>query len=323
MIINMQSGGVIPERILDAQNITPSTEDQVITEGTYLRGKLTVAGDPDLIAENIAYGKDIFGIIGKYGGIPIAFSYSGESQISFDETEFEGASVLCFTLKLLSSGTLNIKSLGTKYTDIYVIGGGGSGAGMDTGSNSLCGGGGGGGGYLTRNMNTDIPLNTPIEVIIGAGGVGSTAFVGVNGGVSSILGVTANGGNGGNIYNGGDGGSGGGAGSGYYNGKPGKGDGKDKFVLGTLYCGGGGGAYNNGNSGDGGYNGGDGYEANIRNELNGTLGGGGTQYSYYGVGEDGIANTGGGGAGATAYGNFDHIGGDGGSGIVIIRGRYN
>lgn len=61
MIINMQSGGVVPERILDAQTITPSTENQVIETGSYLRGALTVLGDPDLIPENIPHDVILFG----------------------------------------------------------------------------------------------------------------------------------------------------------------------------------------------------------------------------------------------------------------------
>ena len=64
MIINMQSGGVVPERILDAQTITPSTENQVIAAGSYLRGALTVLGDADLIPANIKEGVNIFGVDG-------------------------------------------------------------------------------------------------------------------------------------------------------------------------------------------------------------------------------------------------------------------
>ena len=67
MIINMTSGGVMPERIIDAQTITPGTKNQVIEEGTYLRGPLTILGDEDLNEENIKDGKNIFGVAGKYG----------------------------------------------------------------------------------------------------------------------------------------------------------------------------------------------------------------------------------------------------------------
>lgn len=66
MIINMQSGGVVPERIIDAQTITPSTENQVIEEETFLRGALTILGDSDLLPGNIVNGKNIFGVEGSY-----------------------------------------------------------------------------------------------------------------------------------------------------------------------------------------------------------------------------------------------------------------
>lgn len=66
MIINMQSGGVVPERILDAQTITPGTEDQTIEELSFLRGKLTVKGDADLKAENIRKGVELFGVNGSF-----------------------------------------------------------------------------------------------------------------------------------------------------------------------------------------------------------------------------------------------------------------
>lgn len=64
MIINMQSGGVVPERILDAQTITPSTVNQVFEEGTYFRGALTILGDADLLAKNIPEDVNLFGIQG-------------------------------------------------------------------------------------------------------------------------------------------------------------------------------------------------------------------------------------------------------------------
>lgn len=68
MIVNMQSGGVVPERIIDAQTITPGTAEQVISAGTYLRGNLTIAGDADLIPANIKEDKNIFGVQGTPGG---------------------------------------------------------------------------------------------------------------------------------------------------------------------------------------------------------------------------------------------------------------
>lgn len=64
MIFNMQSGGVVPSQYLDEQTITPGTADLVISAETYLRGDLTIAGDADLIPENIKKGVNLFGITG-------------------------------------------------------------------------------------------------------------------------------------------------------------------------------------------------------------------------------------------------------------------
>ena len=51
-----------------AETITPGTADKTIAAGTYLTGALTVKGDADLVAENIAEGKEIFGIAGSFKG---------------------------------------------------------------------------------------------------------------------------------------------------------------------------------------------------------------------------------------------------------------
>lgn len=47
-----------------AATITPGTSDQTIAAGTYLTGAQTIAGDADLVAANIVYGKNIFGVDG-------------------------------------------------------------------------------------------------------------------------------------------------------------------------------------------------------------------------------------------------------------------
>ena len=53
-----------------AATITPGTSDQTIAAGTYLTGAQTIAGDADLVAANIVYGKNIFGVDGS-AQIPI------------------------------------------------------------------------------------------------------------------------------------------------------------------------------------------------------------------------------------------------------------
>lgn len=51
-----------------AETITPGTADRVINADTYLSGALTVKGDANLIAENIADGVEIFGVPGTHKG---------------------------------------------------------------------------------------------------------------------------------------------------------------------------------------------------------------------------------------------------------------
>lgn len=51
-------------RYIDARTITPTTENIIINAGSYLSGDQTIIGDPDLVASNIVYGVNLFGIDG-------------------------------------------------------------------------------------------------------------------------------------------------------------------------------------------------------------------------------------------------------------------
>jgi hypothetical protein len=51
-----------------AQTITPGTTNQTIAAGKYLTGTQTIAGDSNLVAENIAEGVSIFGVTGTHSG---------------------------------------------------------------------------------------------------------------------------------------------------------------------------------------------------------------------------------------------------------------
>ena len=53
---------------ISAQTITPTTTDQTIAAGNYLSGALTIKGDANLTAANIASGVTIFGVTGSHQG---------------------------------------------------------------------------------------------------------------------------------------------------------------------------------------------------------------------------------------------------------------
>ena len=64
-----------------AATITPGTSNQTISSGTYLTGTQTIAGDADLVASNIVYGKNIFGVDGS-AQVPVISQDSGTKVLS-------------------------------------------------------------------------------------------------------------------------------------------------------------------------------------------------------------------------------------------------
>ncbi len=226
--------------------------------------------------------------------------------------------------------------------EVLVVAGGGS------GGNSGNGGGGGGGGGVIYNNSFSISPNSPISVTVGSGGVMTYTtghYTGVNGGNSVFSSLTAIGGGGGGNYNGNAGGSGGGAGGTNGTGIGGVGTSGQGYAGissgGADWTGGGGGAGGNastqgldvrqgGNglqysiSGTATYYGGGGAGGTGQpaGTFSGGLGGGASNGTSNVKGPNGVANTGGGGAGSpfwSATSPYYGSGGNGGSGIVIIR----
>lgn len=64
-----------------AATITPGTSDQEIAAGTYLTGKQTIAGDPDLVASNIVDGATIFNVAGT-AKIPVISQDSTDHHLT-------------------------------------------------------------------------------------------------------------------------------------------------------------------------------------------------------------------------------------------------
>jgi hypothetical protein len=198
-----------------------------------------------------------------------------------------------------SNGSNSVFSASTVLT---AIGGGGGGVWSGSPSGYVGGSGGGGAGAPQAGSN-------------------GTANQGTAGGTSYYYGIKdsmATGGGGGAGSAGGNGT----AGATVYGGNGGAG--KSSNISGTLtyYAGGGGGGTYTGSAGGGGVCG---------TAAVGGLGGGGNAgtcvpsgATYGNPGNDGAANTGGGGGGGSTYnGSYVSAGGNGGSGIVIIRYTLN
>ena len=212
-------------------------------------------------------------------------------------------------LKITSSGNYKFSGRITR-VDVTVVGGGGGGSGC---SPSVGGSGGGGGDCVVQNDVSFLP-NTSYQAVIGSGGAAGQEGIrtedseryGGNGGSSSFLNISANGGSGG--QNAGGAGNGRGGSVSAYGSNP---DGADGSTYGfssfteTVRYGGGGGAGRN---------------------MSNRSGSGGSDYGADGGqsggqrGNNASANTGGGGGGG-GYGGSDEtsIGGAGGSGVIALR----
>lgn len=301
-----------------------------IPPALYKAYKTALAWDSNLLAENIADGVTIFGVLGTFLG-----EGAGEAAYGGLQT-LDG---LYRVHTFINSGTFSV--LKARTAEVLVIAGGGSGA-------VRVGGGGGGGGYV-YNAAKSLVIGE-YEITIGAGGAaatgsGSTGVAGNDGEDSIYDDMTAEGGGGGGAYatpkDGRPGGCGGG-GAGYSNGAGGAGSQGEDGGAGVNGGGGGGGgcteAGASGNGTDSGGKGGDGYTSTIRDGSSQVYGGGGGGGGNVTAGAGGTggggagtkgtdnpavpgdANSGGGGGGnRNASDGSNFVSGAGGSGIVIIR----
>lgn len=76
-------GNIVNGEILNksAQTYTPGTSNQTIPSGVYLSGTQTILGDSNLIGENIANGKSIFGVAGTASVMHGATSSATSSNV--------------------------------------------------------------------------------------------------------------------------------------------------------------------------------------------------------------------------------------------------
>lgn len=282
-------------------------------------------------------------LIVAWMGVGVAAPATAGTVTVLDGTS--GAAVFTGALDLTTDRELQLGF----FVDYLVVGGGGSGgtAGQSSGT-----GGGGAGGFVEGRMQIS---SSNYGVTVGAGGVapnkaGTISVQGNNGGSSAFGSVTAAGGGGGGRFNtaGNSGGSGGGAGgrnttAGGTGNSPSLtpaqgnngGSSRGGDSTGSAAGGGGGGAGSAGgnaatNANTAG-NGGDGRTSTI---TGGSViyagGGGGGSVNTAGSGGSGVGGQGGGsgqnpGSGAANTGSggggagVDFKGGDGGSGVVIVR----
>jgi len=215
-----------------------------------------------------------------------------------------------------SSGTFTVPS--PVNVDVLLVGGGGGGSGYSYGSGWS---GGGGGGRVTEYTSQAVSAGAH-TVIVGAGGIGTVYGQGASGtgGTSSFNSLTAVGGGGGSTSAGGTSGNGyagwwqngGGGGAGGIAGSAVGGPGALSSIATALY---GTNTYYGG--------GGAGFAGGPYPTTAGGIGGGGSVTA--GVGHVGTSNTGGGGSnGGSGSNGVDSSspGWSGGSGVVIIRYKY-
>ena len=246
---------------------------------------VTITGDGKTAQKNVVVTTDYSTAI-SFNTIP-EFTYTGDYEIVNDSDEPITVSQGNWKIRFLTSGTLTFTNLNGAEggIDVFLVGGGAAGA---TGSNTCHGGGGG---YTLTTKNVSLQINTPYEIMVGAGGNAAAA----QGGDTSAFSYTATGGKNPN------GGSGGGKG-------------------GTSSTNGGDGASDGGTAHGTGQGTttrefGDRERIGCVEELSEVGGeGGGGDGSYAGAAGNGAENKGAGGGGSR-QGTV----GTGGSGIVVIR----
>lgn len=251
------------------------------------------------------------------------FTYTGTYAVKGNPDAWE--------IEFKTSGVFTLLKPKELTIDVFAVGGGGGGSCNGSGYSN----GGAGGGYTKTVRKILVSQNVRINVVVGNGGSAqyNVDINPTNGGISSMLTCSANGGIAGD---GGAGGSGGGGKSLIYpsqgnnggaDGSNGQGAGGKNGIggvgqatttkkfgeqTGVLYAGGGGAG---GNAGDLGQSGS--WAGGVGGAGGGGAGGLGSRQGLASTGgQAGSVNTGGGGGGA---GMFASSGGSGGSGIVIIR----
>lgn len=92
-----------------AKTVTPGTAQQTaVPAGVYTTGAVTVAGDANLVPENIAEGVSIFGITGTFEGGGGSFSFTFSSTTPLGNDTLNGQPISSGDSVLLEIGSRNV-----------------------------------------------------------------------------------------------------------------------------------------------------------------------------------------------------------------------
>ncbi|HHX38126.1 MAG TPA: hypothetical protein GX717_09125 [Clostridiaceae bacterium] len=95
--------------------LTPGTADVAIPKGIYDTGGGKVAGDPDLIANNIKIGKNIFGVAGNV--VPDFLDEDWYAKVPMSNYNSPGSYTYPYTILSVTGKGFAIADIATSYTD--------------------------------------------------------------------------------------------------------------------------------------------------------------------------------------------------------------
>lgn len=118
---------------MNGQTITPKASQQTVScSGKYMNGNIVIQGDADLVASNILYGKNIFGVAGnvrKYGTSAVQASTSGRGTFRMTDGSNQRSMYYVtrnnfgFTPQVFSATKVSSASDVTGYCTNYIVSG--------------------------------------------------------------------------------------------------------------------------------------------------------------------------------------------------------